>query len=201
MDSSEVSLRRAQLRKENELAVPLGEILIEFQIITSSDAAAMKTLDGAIKKNTSFIKKLKTFSAENVEQIKRELVGLKLEKYLSEVATAIVAEGRARNSADIWAYVQVSSLLCQRFKEFPEILVEGFRGMIEPPPTYQGTNVSAEQKEKEESARITRQKFAFRFMTELFLVGIIKKDNQKHRDLLPPHFVHTMVCFSLVHID
>ena len=116
-----------------------------------------------------------------------------MEKYLSEMATALATDGKIKNSQDVWAFAEIASILSQRFREFNELVVEAFRGIVEPPPVYQGTNISAEQKEKEESARITRQKFGLRVLMEFYFVGLLSESNPRHKDLLPAHLVQVMV--------
>ena len=57
----------------------------------------IKKLDGSIKKNTAFIRKLKVLSHDSLESLLEELVHLKLEKYVQEIATAIL-EGNYLNA-------------------------------------------------------------------------------------------------------
>jgi regulator of nonsense transcripts 2 len=117
--------------------------------------------------------------------------GLKLEKYLSEIATSI-SESKPKNTADLFAVVQVISLLHQRFPDFSDVLIPLFKSQLDAPPTYPATT-STEQKEREENARISKQRNAFRFLTELFLVGIINASNPKHKTFLFPDLIHLLV--------
>jgi uncharacterized membrane protein len=63
-------------------------------------------LDASIKKNTAFIKKLKNISEEQKNSLCKELVSLKLSKYVSEVVTSIV-ECRLKTAGDIAAAAEV----------------------------------------------------------------------------------------------
>ncbi|KAJ3127315.1 hypothetical protein HK098_006494 [Nowakowskiella sp. JEL0407] len=133
--------------------------------------AVFKNLDGSIKKNTSFIKKLKTsICQDQLQSLIKELLSLKLEKYTSEVAGSI-AEAKLKNSADVWAGVEICSLMHQRFAEFTPVLVSTLVKQLAPPgPPANG--VTAEQKEKDDVARIAKQKNSLRLLGELYLVGI-----------------------------
>ena len=72
---------------------------------------------------TSFIKKLKAgINASQFELLKRELLSLKLEKYLEEIALSI-AEGIHKTSADILATVEICLLLDHRFESFMRMLL------------------------------------------------------------------------------
>jgi len=46
-------------------------------------------IDASVKRNTTFIKKLKTLSEENKEAIIQELNLINLSRYISEVVTSI----------------------------------------------------------------------------------------------------------------
>lgn len=47
-------------------------------------------LDSSLKKNTAFVKKLKQFTAAQLESLLKDMSGLNLSKYISEVSQAIV---------------------------------------------------------------------------------------------------------------
>ncbi|KAJ3089612.1 hypothetical protein HK102_005928 [Quaeritorhiza haematococci] len=150
------------------------------------DASAFKNLDGSIKKNTSFIKKLRTsLTHEQLSSLTKELLSLKLEKYLSEVVSAI-AEAKFKNGADIWAAVEICSLLHQRFADFSGPLISLLLKHLAPPPSTAG--MSAEQKEREESSRLSKQRSTLRFLSELYLVGVARDPanvKDKNQNLIP----------------
>ncbi|KAI9106044.1 armadillo-type protein [Phlyctochytrium arcticum] len=135
-------------------------------------AAISSRLDGSIKKNTAFVRKLRVgLTHENFPSLSKELLSLKLEKYLSEVVAAIL-EAKLKTSADVWAAVEVCSLLHQRFAEFTPQFLPALRKILGPPPSLQ--KLSPEQREKEEAVRIPRQRMALRLFAELQLVGIAR---------------------------
>ncbi|KAI8820667.1 armadillo-type protein [Fimicolochytrium jonesii] len=135
------------------------------------DLSTKPNLDGSIKKNTSFVRKLKTLTHDQVASLSKELVSLKLEKYVSEIVAAI-SEAKFKTSSDIWAAVEICSLLHQRFANFGGELVQALCKQLGPPPLTHG--MSPEQKEKEEVARIGRQKSSLRLLADLYTVGIIR---------------------------
>ncbi|KAM9901853.1 hypothetical protein OXX79_004289 [Metschnikowia pulcherrima] len=73
-------------------------------------------LDSSLKKNISFIKKIKGINAESAANIIKEISSLSLEKYLSEIIASL-AEGLLKLSRtdDINAGILVVSALFQRF--------------------------------------------------------------------------------------
>ncbi|KAJ3097179.1 hypothetical protein HDU97_005098 [Phlyctochytrium planicorne] len=138
---------------------------------TRANAISDLNLDGSIKKNTSFIRKLKTsLTAENLQSLQKEMMTLKLEKYLSELVVAL-AEVRFAKNTDIWAAVEICSVLHQRFPEFSQLLIPTIaKGFTAPQPS---TNPGTEQAEKEENQRTSKQKVTLRFLAELYVVGVI----------------------------
>ncbi|KAI8805570.1 armadillo-type protein [Cladochytrium replicatum] len=157
---SDRSSHRLELRKKN----------IEANS-TRPDLSSMGNLDGSIKKNTAFVKKLKTsLTSEQLPSLTKELLSLKLEKYLTEVVVSI-GEAKFKNSADVWAAVEICSHLHQRFADFAPNIKENLSKQLGPPPA--ASAMSAEQKEKEDAARVSKQRSVLRLFGELYLVGII----------------------------
>ena len=134
------------------------------------DEDDLARLDGSIKKNTSFIKKLRTITADQVSALTKELLGLKLQKYLSEVVAAI-AEAKLAKPADVFAAVEICSLIHQRFTQIPELLAPILQKGLGPPPNVAG--LAPEQRDREEAVRIARQRSWLRFYTELYLINVI----------------------------
>ncbi|KAK9768056.1 mRNA decay protein [Basidiobolus ranarum] len=138
------------------------------------DLTLYKNLDSNIKKNTAFIKKCKTMlTADSSAQLLKDIRSLKLEKYISEVVTALM-EGliKCKGSSDIYAAVEVISNLHQRFPEsftpqFTDLLMRA----LSPANKQHLAALSSEQREKEENARITKQRIFIRITGELWLVG------------------------------
>ncbi|OWP03436.1 nonsense-mediated mRNA decay factor (Upf2) [Marssonina coronariae] len=125
--------------------------------------ALNKSLDSSLKKNTAFIKRLRTaVSAAALGTFLQEIRTLSLHKYLSEIVSACY-EGlcKLKSPGEIEAGVEIVSALHQRFgpAEFTKFL---------------GWLVAAEAREKEEKERIIRQRVLLRVVTELWLVGVIR---------------------------
>ncbi|ORY81907.1 armadillo-type protein [Protomyces lactucae-debilis] len=134
------------------------------------------SLDSSLKKNTAFIKRSRmALNAENVPIFAKDVVTLSLEKYMSEVVSAF-AEGLAKvKTADVSAAVETVELLHRRFsRPFTiQLAFQLVRGLAPPPQSYLNS-LSAEQREKEESTRVTRQRTLLRVVTELWLVGVFR---------------------------
>jgi len=137
-----------------------------------------KSLDSTLKKNTSFIRRLRTaISAAGLPAFLQEIASLSLNKYLSEIISACY-EGlcRLKSPGEIEAGVEVISALHQRFgpAEFTEYL--GWllgKGMSTPDKGYL-KGLTPEAREKEEKDRIVRQRALLRVVTELWLVGVLR---------------------------
>ncbi|KAG0277333.1 hypothetical protein BGZ95_006119, partial [Linnemannia exigua] len=104
-----------------------------------------------------------------------------LEKYISEIVAAIL-EGllRCKLSADVAAATEVISALHQRFPDtFTQLLTYHLAKALAPSPklTHQQlaqAGTTPEQREKEESSRVSRQRVLSRVATELWLVGVLR---------------------------
>ena len=121
----------------------------------------LKSLDGSIKKNSSFIKKLKTsLTKETLPQLSAELLSLKLEKYLEEIVVAITDNPKLKQ-VDVIAALEISSLLNQRFADFAQPALQSLLKQLGPPPMYP-SGTTPEQKEKQEASRITKEKIVLR---------------------------------------
>ncbi|KAH6687961.1 MIF4G domain-containing protein [Plectosphaerella plurivora] len=137
-----------------------------------------KSLDSSLKKNTAFIKRLRTaISSATLNTFLQEIRTLSLHKYLSEIISACY-EGlcRLKSPGEADAGVEIVSALHQRFgpSEFTENL--GWllgKGMATPDKSYLKT-LAADVREKEEKERISRQRALLRVVTELWLVGVLR---------------------------
>ncbi|CAG8606881.1 31439_t:CDS:10, partial [Gigaspora margarita] len=158
--------RRQELRNANLAAWRQGK----------PDSSAFKNLDSNIKKNTGFIKKCKAqLSAEYQQQLLKDIKTLTLEKYISEVVVAVI-EGvqKCKASADVWAAVEVISALHQRFPDtFTPFLTHTLARSLAP-PNKQPVILNTEQREKEESSRILKQRVLLRIAGELWLIGVLR---------------------------
>ncbi|KAG0290607.1 hypothetical protein BGZ98_003367, partial [Dissophora globulifera] len=144
--------------------------------------SALKNLDSNIKKNTAFIKKCKAgLTADISVQLLNDIKKLSLEKYISEIVTAIL-EGllRCKLTVDVAAALEVISALHQRFPDtFTLLFTYHLAKALAPAPklTHQQlalTGTTPEQREKEEASRVSRQRILCRVATDLCLVGVLR---------------------------
>jgi len=131
-----------------------------------------------LKKNTAFIKRLRTtITPATLSTFLQEIHTLSLHKYLSEIISACY-EGlcKLKSPGEIEAGVEIVSALHQRFGpfEFTEFL--GWllgKGLATPEKSLLKT-LAPDAREKEEKERITRQRVLLRVVTELWLVGVLR---------------------------
>ncbi|KAH6659016.1 MIF4G domain-containing protein [Truncatella angustata] len=137
-----------------------------------------KSLDSSLKKNTAFIKRLRTaISSATLNTFLQEIKTLSLTKYLSEIISACY-EGlcKLKSPGEIDAGVEIVSALHQRFgpADFTEYL--GWllgKGMATPDKSLLKT-LAPEVREKEEKERLVRQRSLLRVVTELWLLGVLR---------------------------
>lgn len=134
-------------------------------------------LDSSLKKNTAFIKKARlALNAENLPSMKSDIETLSLEKYLSEVVSAMAEGlGRVKLGTDVAAAIEVVSLLHQRFAaSFTTVFAFQLVRALAPPPASYLASLSPEQKDKDEASRISRQRNLYKIVTDLWLVGVFR---------------------------
>jgi regulator of nonsense transcripts 2 len=140
--------------------------------------AVQGSLDSSMKKNTAFIKRLRTaVSAPAQAQFIQEIRALSLHKYLSEIISACY-EGlcKLKTPGEIAAGVEIISALHQRFgpAEFTGYI--GWyigRGLATPDKSHLKT-LPQDVREREEKERLARQRILLRVATELWLVGVLR---------------------------
>lgn len=136
------------------------------------------SLDSSMKKNTAFIKRLRTaITALSQGQFLQEIRTLSLHKYLSEIISACY-EGlcKLKSLGEIAAGVEIVSALHQRFGpgEFTGYI--GWyigRGLSTPDKTHLKA-LPQDVREREEKERLARQRVLLRIATELWLVGVLR---------------------------
>ncbi|XP_075552424.1 UPF2 regulator of nonsense mediated mRNA decay isoform X1 [Dermacentor variabilis] len=104
------------------------------------EEAFFSRLDSNLRKNTAFVKKLKTISEAQRDSLLKDMAGLNLTKYISEVAAAIV-EAKLKMS-DIQTAVIVCSSLHQRYAEFSTQLLENWLKTLPLKKDDKATNLS-----------------------------------------------------------
>lgn len=92
------------------------------------DEAFFRKLDSNMKKNTAFVKKLKTYTESQHDQLMKEFNGLNLSKYIAEIASAL-AEAKFKMS-DVPSAVELCSMLHQRYADFSQCLLEEFKKLL-----------------------------------------------------------------------
>ena len=137
-----------------------------------------KSLDSSLKKNTAFIKRLRTAIAPaSSATFLQEIRTLSLHKYLSEVISASY-EGlcRLKSPGEIGTGVEIVSALHQRFgpAEYTSYLGWLVGRGLSTPDKSQLKALGQEAREKEEKERLTRQRALLKVVTELWLVGVLK---------------------------
>ena len=140
--------------------------------------AVNTSLDSSLKKNTAFIKRLRTaITATGSATFLQEISSLSLHKYLSEVISASY-EGlcRLKTPGEIAAGVEIVSALHQRFgpSEYTSYLGWLIGRGLSTPEKSQLKALGQEAREKEEKERLTRQRILLKVVTELWLVGVLR---------------------------
>ncbi|KAK4541825.1 hypothetical protein LTR36_007357 [Oleoguttula mirabilis] len=136
------------------------------------------SLDSNMKKNTAFIKRLRTaINTAGVSTFLQEIRSLSLHRYLAEVVSACF-EGlcRLKTAGEIAAGVEVVSALHQRFgpEEFTCYLGWLIGRGLSTPDKVQLKALTSDIREREEKDRVARQRTLLRIATELWLVGVLK---------------------------
>ena len=152
---------------------------IGTKLIREADLFTVNSsLDSSLKKNTAFIKRLRTaITAASTATFLQEIRSLSLQKYLSEVISASY-EGltKLKTPAEIAAGVEIVSALHQRFGPAEYTCYLGWligRG-LSTPDKAQLKNLGQEAKEKEEKERLIRHRALLKVATELWLVGLLR---------------------------
>ncbi|GBP06021.1 Regulator of nonsense transcripts 2 [Eumeta japonica] len=114
-------------------------------------------LDSGLKKNTTFVKKLKSFSATQLDTLSKDFNTLNLTKYISEVAAAIT-EAKLKMS-DIAAALNLCSALHRTYADFSSNLFENWQKILSIKVTDKITNSS-------------KLRVDIRFYAELVAIGI-----------------------------
>uniref|UniRef100_V5GUK9 MIF4G domain-containing protein n=2 Tax=Kalmanozyma brasiliensis (strain GHG001) TaxID=1365824 RepID=V5GUK9_KALBG len=157
--------KRRQLRAANH------------QVWKAGPTSISKTLDSNLKKNTAFVKRVKQSIGQDArDQLLKDLPLLNLEKYLQELTQA-VPEGLSRcvNAKDCFAATEILSAFHIRFggQAFSSPLTTALEQALAPASKALYQNATPEQKERDEAARIARQKPLLRATAELALVEAV----------------------------
>ena len=153
--------------------------MVWAMLTVSTDLFIVNTnLDSSLKKNTAFIKRLRTaVTATSAPTFLQEIRTLSLQKYLSEIISASY-EGlcKLKTPGEIAAGVEIVSALHQRFGPADYTCYLGWllgRGLSTPEKS-QLKALGQDAREKEEKERLIRQRVLLKVVTELWLVGLLR---------------------------
>ncbi|KAI8124085.1 hypothetical protein FF38_00192 [Lucilia cuprina] len=82
-------------------------------------------LDSSLKRNTAFVKKLKQFTAAQLDPLMKDMKGLNLSKYISEICSAL-SEAKIKMT-DVPAVVLLCSKLHQTYADFDNEFFEAWQ--------------------------------------------------------------------------
>nr|XP_054752267.1 regulator of nonsense transcripts 2-like [Lytechinus pictus] len=128
------------------------------------DEDSFVKLDSSLKKNTAFIRKLKTLSEQQKDSLTKEFQGLNLTKYVGEAAIAF-SEAKLKMS-DIASAVHLCSLFHTRYEEFSSQLLQGLQRVL-PAPSKKEDKENKQQVVFDNKIRVE-----LRFLAELIVNGI-----------------------------
>ncbi|XP_033641812.1 regulator of nonsense transcripts 2-like [Asterias rubens] len=130
------------------------------------DESFFMKLDSSMKKNSTFVRKLKTLTEQQRDSLTAEFNSLNLTKYVGEVATAIV-ESKFK-MADISCAVHICSLVHQRYAEFSAHLQQA----IQKCHPAQAKKEDSKETKKEPVLFDSRIRVELRFLAELIVGGV-----------------------------
>ncbi|PWN29554.1 ARM repeat-containing protein [Jaminaea rosea] len=147
------------------------------------------SLDSNMKKNTGFIKRVRQgLGVDAKPQLIKETATLNLDKYVEELTQAI-PEGLSKCTLakDCIAAAEIVTELHARFDPpvFAQPLAVALSSALAPPNKAQLQAMQAEQKEREEANRVSRQKVMLRIAAELALVEVIRARDGSSTQELP----------------
>lgn len=133
-------------------------------------------LDASLKRNSTFIKRVRQGNIGDAkEQLLRDIDTLNLGKYLDELVPSLPELlWRSTTVKDRLSAIELISALHQRYgtEDFTVPLTEAVGAQLLPSNHSVLQELSVEQREKDESVRITRQRVLLRGATELALTGL-----------------------------
>lgn len=119
-------------------------------------------LDSSLKKNTSFVKKLKTMTEQQRDSLMKDINGLNLTKYIGECAAAIV-EAKLK-IADLTLSRDICCTLHRRYAEFSTHLLENWQKVFS---LKKDTKIA---KDKDSQSKL---KVDIKIFSDLISVGVL----------------------------
>ncbi|KAH7912407.1 ARM repeat-containing protein [Hygrophoropsis aurantiaca] len=163
-------------KTDEERARHLRRVVLK-DLNSRPDTQESSKLDSSLKRHTALIKRMRqSLGADNRDQILKDIDSLSLEKYVDEIANASL-EGisRCKSEKDVWSAAEVICALHRRFPTtFTHVLLSFLSAALAAPSRAALSALPADQREKEDSTRVSRQRPILRVCSELALVGIIR---------------------------
>ncbi|XP_065186953.1 regulator of nonsense transcripts 2-like [Sycon ciliatum] len=124
------------------------------------DETALRTFDSSVKKNTTFVKKLRSVTEQQRDALSAEFNQLNLSKYIQEAVTSF-AEAKLK-MADVGAAVHLCGLFHQRYADFSKLLL----------PAVEKIFAGGMSKDKPPNVSLFR--VTLRFFGELVVSGVFE---------------------------
>uniref|UniRef100_A0A667ZCE5 Regulator of nonsense transcripts 2 n=1 Tax=Myripristis murdjan TaxID=586833 RepID=A0A667ZCE5_9TELE len=121
------------------------------------EEAFFSRLDSSLKKNTAFVKKLRTLTEQQRESLSNDFASLNLSKYIGEAVSSVV-EAKLKIS-DVGCAVHLCSLFHQRYAEFAPLLLQAWKKHFE-------------ARKEEKAPNVSKLRTDLRFIAELTIVGL-----------------------------
>ncbi|XP_018602826.1 regulator of nonsense transcripts 2 isoform X2 [Scleropages formosus] len=121
------------------------------------EEAFFSRLDSSLKKNTAFVKKLRTLTEQQRDSLSHDFASLNLSKYIAEAVGSVV-EAKLKIS-DVGCAVHMCSLFHQRYADFAPLLLQAWKKHFE-------------ARKEEKTPNVSKLRTDLRFIAELTIVGI-----------------------------
>ncbi|KAH3763773.1 regulator of nonsense transcripts UPF2 [Pelomyxa schiedti] len=125
----------------------------------------LRTFDSTVKRNTAYIKKLRSITEDQRDSLLAEVKSLNLTKYVSEAVIAIT-EGKFAKQGDFSTTIKICSVCHSRYAEFTPLLIQAltkhfqensYKPVVPPQPP--------------DPQKQMRQRIALRLLCELYING------------------------------
>uniref|UniRef100_A0A673NBE2 Regulator of nonsense transcripts 2 n=1 Tax=Sinocyclocheilus rhinocerous TaxID=307959 RepID=A0A673NBE2_9TELE len=124
---------------------------------TRPEEAFFSRLDSSLKKNTAFVKKLRTLTEQQRGSLSQDFDSLNLSKYIGEAVSSMV-EAKLKIS-DVGCAVHLCSLFHQRYTDFAPLLLAAWKRHFE-------------ARKEEKTPNVSKLRTDLRFIAELTIVGL-----------------------------
>ncbi|KAM6987187.1 regulator of nonsense transcripts 2 isoform 2-T2 [Aplochiton taeniatus] len=121
------------------------------------EEAFFSRLDSSLKKNTAFVKKLRTLTEQQRDGLSNDFGSLNLSKYIGEAVSSVV-EAKLKIS-DVGCAVHLCSLFHQRYADFAPLLLQAWKKHFE-------------ARKEEKIPNVSKLRTDLRFIAELTIVGL-----------------------------